>query len=142
MIEERKRSLLDIAESALDRAIGFFVPRREIHHRLDRQALHTLRTEQYAAAKTTRLSGDWNPVDSNVNDIISASWASVTARTRQLVRDFPYFARAVDILVDYTVGSGILFQSRVRSSDGKLNKPLKRIQKVLILLSAGEFRAL
>ncbi len=36
------------------------------------------------------------------------------ARTRQLVRDFPYFQRAVNIHVDYTVGAELNFQARVR----------------------------
>jgi lambda family phage portal protein len=68
---------------------------------------------QYAAAKTTRLTGDWYPITQSVNDIIGASSTVLRSRVRQLVRDFPYFARAVDILVNWTVGSGMNFQSRV-----------------------------
>jgi lambda family phage portal protein len=40
---------------------------------------------------------------------------------RQLVRDFPYFARAVNVLVDYVVGAGIIFQSRAEKSSGALD---------------------
>lgn len=79
---------------------------------------------QYAAAKTTRLTGGWNPVNHTVNQVIGSSVQVVRSRIRQLVRDFPYFARAVNVLVNFTVGSGITFQSRVKNPDGKLNKAL------------------
>lgn len=68
---------------------------------------------QYAAAKVTRLTGDWMPVSQSVNEIIRSSAPQLRSRIRQLVRDFPYFARAVNILVDFTVGAGTNFQSRV-----------------------------
>lgn len=68
---------------------------------------------QYAAAKVTRLTGDWLPVGSTVNDILRTSAPAVTRRVRQLVRDFPYLSRAANIMVDLTVGTGTNFQSRV-----------------------------
>jgi len=68
---------------------------------------------QYAAAKVTRLTGDWMPVGGNVNDILRTSAPAVTRRVRQLVRDFPYLSRAANIMVDLTVGTGTNFQSRV-----------------------------
>ncbi|KKN52423.1 hypothetical protein LCGC14_0612770 [marine sediment metagenome] len=83
---------------------------------------------RYAAASTTRLTGAWSPVDSSVNELISDASATVRARVRQLVRDFPYFTRAVNLLTDYVVSDGMTFQSRVKNSDGKLNKPV--VQKI------------
>lgn len=68
---------------------------------------------QYAAAKVNRLTGDWLPVGQTVNDILRTSAPAVTRRVRQLVRDFPYLARAANIMVDLTVGTGTTFQSRV-----------------------------
>jgi len=79
------------------------------------------RSAQYAAAKSPRTAGTWSPVDSPVNEIIGASSANVRARVRQLVRDMPFFARAVNIMTEYTVGEGIGFQSRVKGADGKLD---------------------
>lgn len=77
---------------------------------------------QYAAAKTNRLTGGWNPVNVNVNTVIGASNTAIKGRVRQLVRDFPYFARAVNVLTNFTVGPAITFQSRVRDASGKINK--------------------
>ncbi len=74
----------------------------------------------YAAAKTGRLIGDWAPLNENVNQLIGNSSASVRARVRQLVRDFPYFKRAVNLVVNYAIGDGIVFQARVTDESGSL----------------------
>lgn len=116
-----------IKGNSIDRFVGFFFPERGMRRQYFRTQL--ARSAKYAAAKSTRLTGNWSPLDSNVNTIIQASSGAVRARVRQLVRDFPYFARAVNILTDYTVGSGIMFQSRIRTPDGKKQDPDK-IQKV------------
>jgi lambda family phage portal protein len=113
-------------EKAIDKSIGIISPERAFKRNCFRKIL--TRTQQYAAAKTNRLTGDWTPVDGNVNDIISASSPQVRARVRQLVRDFPYFTRAVNKLTQYTVGPGILLQSRIKDPDEKLDK--KAIQQV------------
>ncbi|MCP4746327.1 MAG: phage portal protein [Desulfobacteraceae bacterium] len=62
------------------------------------------RSASYAAAKPSAMSKGWNPSNVSVNTIIAASTDTMRARIRQLVRDFPYFARAVNVLVDYIVG--------------------------------------
>jgi lambda family phage portal protein len=81
------------------------------------------RWDMYAAAKTGRLTGPWNPSDADVNRIIALSSPAVRSRIRQLVRDFPYFSRAVRIMCDYTVGPGIIFQSKIRDvSTNKLDR--------------------
>ena len=91
-----------------------------------RRSAALMRTETYAAAKSNRLTGTWAPAWVNVNDLIGASSPTVRNRVRQLVRDFPYFANAVNKLVDYTVGEGIVYQARVKGPDGKLNTVLNQ----------------
>jgi lambda family phage portal protein len=71
------------------------------------------RRQQYAAAKVNRLTGGWLPANQDVNEVIRTSAPMLRARVRQLVRDFPYFARACNVLVDFTVGTGTNFQSRI-----------------------------
>ncbi|MBW1712758.1 MAG: phage portal protein [Deltaproteobacteria bacterium] len=112
---------LDKLGSALDRAIGLFAPGQEVKRRLHRKAADQLR---YAAAKTTRLTGSWLPADQDVNSLIASSSPVIRARVRQLTRDFPYFAAAVNRLVVLHVGQGIPFQSRVRGTGGKLDKTI------------------
>jgi hypothetical protein len=84
---------------------------------------------QYAAAKTTRLTGGWSPGDGSVNQVIGNSADKIRAR------DFPYFSRAVKILADYTVGPGIMFQSRIRGTDDKLDRTRITCPKGSILLN-------
>lgn len=107
--------------AALDAVIGLFSPKAAYERALYRKA-------RYAAAKTHRLTGSWSPVDQGVNKLIAAAAGPVRARVRQLVRDFPYFHRACNLITDYVVGSGILFQSKVQDPDGNLNKAV--IQKI------------
>lgn len=89
---------------------GLFGPSRLLTNSRSRQ-------RQYAAAKVNRLTGDWMPLSQHVNALIGSSAPMLRSRVRQLVRDFPYFARAASVLVDWTVGSGMNFQSRVLSPD-------------------------
>jgi lambda family phage portal protein len=88
---------------------------------LDLRSDDKIRSNTYAAADTTRMTGGWLPADASVNELIRASAGAVRQRIRQLVRDFPYFSRAVKVRVDYTVGSGVLLQSRVKDSNGNLS---------------------
>lgn len=109
----------------VDRIVGVFSPERELRRRYFRERVK--RTAKYAAAKTPRGTGAWTPTSGGVNQIINNSWSTTTSRVRQLVRDFPHFARAVDSIVTYTVGDGILYQSRIKNPDDrKLDK--KKIQ--------------
>jgi len=84
--------------------------------------LSKLETRQYAAARVTRLTGDWLPANQDINTIVRDSAKTIKARTRQLVRDFPYFNRAINNLVNYTVGNAITFQSRVKDANGDFDK--------------------
>lgn len=78
----------------------------------------------YAAAKTTTSTGGWVSVSQDVNTEIGTSRRQIDARVRQLVRDMPHTARALDVLCDWTVGAGLTLQSRVVGADGKLDKAL------------------
>ncbi len=114
----------------LDRFVGWMSPERALRRSMARERLERLsrRQETYAAAKTDRMTGAWSPANSSINSVIGASAVPVRARVRQLVRDFPYFASAVDNIVAFTVGAGITFQSKVRTADGKLDK--RRAQQI------------
>jgi len=117
-------ALLDAMEQGLDRLIGIFSPREELRRRIGRAALEKVRSSTYAAAQSPRTIGSWSPVESNINTVIANSAQPVRARIRQLVRDFPYFSRAVNVLTDYVVGAGITMQSRIAKQDGGLDKKL------------------
>ncbi len=81
---------------------------------------------RYAASRPTRLGDPWSPTTMDINTLINQNSRMVKARVQQLVRDFPYFARATNVVVNYTVGSGMQFQAKVRDEDRKLVKPMNR----------------
>ena len=110
------------AGEILDSAIGIFSPRTALERGMERSAL-------YAAAKQKGVNQGWMPIDSNVNDIIGGSSPAVRGKVRQLVRDFPYLLRAVNVIVDYTVGTGIRFQSRVQKGN-TLKLDTKKINEI------------
>lgn len=86
--------------------------------------------QRYAAAKFPSSSGnEWTPIGhSSVNELIRRASPTVREKVRGLVRDFPYFTRANNVMVDYVVGAGIQFQSRVIGPDDTFDK--KAIQKI------------
>jgi lambda family phage portal protein len=81
---------------------------------------------RYAAAQMGRLVGDWFPVGVDVNALVSRASPLVRERTRQLVRDFPAFARATNSLATYVVGGGIRFQSRALTPQGEVAKKTRQ----------------
>jgi len=92
-------------------------------------ALMSARKARYAAGKPGANGGGWVPMGGkSINDLISSATPMVREKVRGLVRNFPYFCRANNVLTGYVVGDGIQFQSRVSGSDGKFDK--KSIQKI------------
>ncbi|MCP4744820.1 MAG: phage portal protein [Desulfobacteraceae bacterium] len=89
---------------------------------LDLRKKSVKRSVSYAEAKPPAMSNGWNPSNASVNTIIAASTDTMRARIRQLVRDFPYVACAVNVLVDYIVGEEIGFQSKIQRPGGELDE--------------------
>jgi len=108
---------------AIDRIVGLFSPQAE----LKRLAYRHMVRSKYAAAKGNTNTGGWNPVDTGVNTVIANSAAQLRARARQLVRDMPAMATAVQRMEDFTVGDGITLQARVKDPDtGSLAKGINQ----------------
>lgn len=93
---------------ALDAFIGVFNPKAQLSRMTARELIDGKR--MYAAARPGL--GGWSPVDSDVNDEIRSSSNQVRRKVRQLVRDQPHVARAVEVLVSLTVGNGFVLQSQ------------------------------
>lgn len=112
--------VLATVERVIDRTVGMLFP--SLESRMLEARMRNLSLRQFAAAKESRLLGDWVPVNTDINSLIRTSNPTLRNRTRQLVGDFAYFARAARNLVDFTVGEGIAFQSRVTRATGKAGK--------------------
>lgn len=107
---------------AIDRVYGVVSPRAALE-RVHARHQFEMALRMYAAAKPTADAGGWLPLDGGPNSAIRTSAPTVRARIRQLVRDFPYFARAVNVSCAFVVGPGIRFQARLYKPNGKLDRP-------------------
>ena len=72
----------------------------------------------YDGALTSRLTGNWMPGGLDLNALVATASPQLRARVRDLVRNFPPFARAVNAIVAFTVGKGSRFQSLAVLPDG------------------------
>lgn len=72
----------------------------------------------YDAAHTPRAMADWLPQNLDINQLIAVASPRIRARVRDLVRNYPPFARAVSALTAFTVGRGARFQSLAVLPDG------------------------
>ena len=107
----------------IDRVVGLFNP----HAEFKRAAYRMATRSQYAAAKGDMNMGGWSPTDHGVNTVIGNSSTTLRARARQLVRDMPAMATALQRVQDFTVGDGISLQARVKNRrTGKLDKTLNQ----------------
>lgn len=112
--------------AALDKLVGLFSPRSELDRMAARELVAKVRN-QYAAAKTTLSTGNWSPVDAKINTVLQNSTSVLRARARQLVRDMPAMATAIDRVEEFIVGNGITMQARVKDpATGKLNKAINQ----------------
>lgn len=107
---------------ALDRVYGVFNPERALLRAAARAQYSELERRMYAAARPTDDACGWVPLEQDANAVIRSSAKTVRARVRQLVRDFPYFDRAVKISTAFVVGTGIRLQVRMYGPDGKLDR--------------------
>ncbi len=72
----------------------------------------------YDGAGASRLIGNWFPANLDFNQLIATASPNLRNRVRDLVRNFPPFARAVNAIVAFTVGRGARFQSLATTPDG------------------------
>ena len=115
-------------ERFADSVIGLFSPKREAQRLYYRHRVQLARQylQRYAAGKTFRQSGDWTPASQSINDLLTMYNATIRGRVRQLIRDFPYFKRALQVLIDYCVGDGLELQARTKKLDGSFNLSLNQ----------------
>ena len=80
----------------------------------------------YSGAASPRGIGNWMPANADFNQLLGMDSGRMRARVRDLVRNFPPFARAVNAMVAFTVGSGARFQSLATLPDGSPDIPTRK----------------
>jgi lambda family phage portal protein len=101
----------------LDKFIGYFDPERAFRRERFRAAMEVL---AYDGAKSGRRTDGWIAASGDANSEVGAALASLRNRSRDLLRNNPYAAKAVTELVGNTVGTGIVPQAK--TGDEALDK--------------------
>ena len=121
----------------LDRAIAAVAPRAALRRVAARQAFD-IATRGYDGAARGRLNGSWRTPNTSADAEIGASAQLLRDRMRDLVRNNPYAANALSVLVTHAVGAGIVPRSKDKAVNKlfaewmKQNAEMKAVTKHLI----------
>lgn len=92
--------------SALDKVIGYISPSTQLR-RARAQAALKLVERSYDGAKTGRRTSGWVSGGTSANSEIAPALTLLRNRSRDLVRNNPYAAKAINSLVSNAIGIGI-----------------------------------
>ncbi|WP_319825853.1 phage portal protein [Thalassovita sp.] len=107
-----------------DRTLGVIAPGVGLRRARQRQALEVL-ARAYEGAKTGRRTEGWITPGTGANSEIGPALARLRARSRDLVRNNPYAAKAVQALVSNMVGTGLM--PRARAGETELARQADRL---------------
>ncbi|SIR08694.1 phage portal protein, lambda family [Paracoccus thiocyanatus] len=109
----------DVRWGMMDAALATVAPRSAARRYAARVAISNLRRGYEAAARGRGTSG-WQAGSTSADAEISSAGAALRDRMRDLVRNNPIAAQAVQVLVNNIVGTGI--RPRAATADPVLNK--------------------
>jgi lambda family phage portal protein len=108
----------------LDRVLGYVAPQAGLRRARHRAAIATL-ARSYEGARLGRRTEGWVVAGTSANAEIGCAINRLRDRSRDLVRNNPYAAKAVQAVVSNLVGTGIL--PRARSRDADVNEATDRL---------------
>jgi lambda family phage portal protein len=114
----------DIGWGPLDRALALVSPRVAARRYAARVALGNMRRAYDGAQKGRRTDG-WRTAGTAADAEIAAAGGILRDRMRDLVRNNPLAARAVSVLVNNLVGSGI--RPRAATADPAMNEMVDKL---------------
>jgi lambda family phage portal protein len=100
----------------LDKAIAWASPETGLRRLRARRAADLVRLA-YEGARTDRRTGGWVTTGNSANAEISVALAKLRERSRDLIRNNAYAARAVAEIVGNAIGTGITAQARGMDRD-------------------------
>jgi len=100
-----------VKETAIDRLIGWINPQKALA-RLGSRALLEMHARYVGASKDRRATRSWLPGGADADGEILPDLETLRARSRDLLRNAPLAAGAVNTVVANVVGSGLKLQAR------------------------------
>lgn len=121
-----------LAPNLLDRLVLAVAPERGLRRLAARTAIEQLgrlpragRRSAYDGAKSGRRTEGWVAAGAGVNGAVGQGLALLRQRSHDLVRNSPYAGRALDIITDNAVGTGVM--PRAATSSAARNKRLDQL---------------
>ena len=108
----------------LDRVLGYVAPQAGLRRARHRAAIATL-ARSYEGARLGRRAEGWVVAGTSANAEIGTALVRLRDRSRDLVRNNPYAAKAVSAVVSNLVGTGIL--PRARCGDAAVNETADKL---------------
>src|SRR5512134_3853495 len=108
----------------LDRTIGLLAPATALRRARQRAAIALL-ARSYEGARIGRRTDGWVVAGTSANAEIGTALTRLRDRSRDLVRNNPYAAKAVQAVVSNLVGTGIM--PRARASNTGINEAADRL---------------
>src|SRR5512144_1061582 len=108
----------------LDRAVGYVAPQAGLRRARHRAAMAAL-ARSYEGARVGRRTEGWVVAGTSANAEIGTALSRLRDRSRDLVRNNPYAAKATHAVVSNLVGTGIL--PRARSADAGANESADKL---------------
>ena len=109
------RKTFEVEDNFIDRAVKFIDPNRYAH-RLRSRIFGAIVGNYYGASKSRRQTSQWNPLDGSPDITITYELADLRSRSRDLLRNTPLAAGAINTVCTNVVGSGLQLQSRIDRS--------------------------
>ena len=100
-----------VKETAIDRLVGWINPQKALA-RLGSRALLEMHARYVGASKDRRATRSWLPGGADADGDILPDLETLRARSRDLLRNAPLAAGAVNTVVANVVGSGLKLQAR------------------------------
>ena len=120
-----KRTPPPLRFGLIDRAVAVFSPEAALRRLYAREAIE--RKRGYDAASKGRGTEGWRATGNSADKEIAAAGPILRERMRDLVRNNPMAAQAVQVLVNNIVGYGI--EPRAATNDPELNKRIDALWK-------------
>jgi lambda family phage portal protein len=129
--------------SFLDNLIGFFSPIRKLRRLQVKEAEKVLLSgregRDYEAAKNYPTSSWVTASDSDVNEEVRKALTVLRKKSRDLARNSPFALKAINVIVNNTVGAGILpnIKGRNKTQTKKLQELWKQVAETSLCDSNG-----
>ena len=112
-----------MTETISDKIIDYFSPRTLVERkkaRLLSETLEGLSNRSYDGASYSHRLKNWYTPRTSANVETKISKFPLRDRARDLVRNNPYASRAINVIVNNTVGAGIVPQIRCKNDQKRL----------------------